>query len=104
LLTAAPTGASVPGMLILIFGIDRLRRQLFGIGFITLIGLVIAGTILQAVLYMGIIAVVGYQIRPVEMFTYTVLPTAAYNLVFIWPVYWFVRRTLRPTTDLRGTA
>jgi rod shape-determining protein MreD len=102
LLTAAPTGASVLGLLILVFGIDRLRQQVFGIGLITLIALVIGGTILQEVIYMGIIALVGYQIRPVEMFSYTVVPTAAYNLVFIWPVYWFVRRTLRPQAKPRG--
>ena len=101
LLTAAPTGASVLGMLILVFGIDRLRQQVFGIGLIALIGLVIGGTILQEIIYMGVIALAGYQIRPIEMFSYTLLPTTAYNLVFIWPIYWFVQRVLRPRAEPR---
>jgi rod shape-determining protein MreD len=101
LLTAAPTGASVLGMLILVFGIDRLRQQVFGIGLIAMIGLVIGGTILQEIIYMGVIALAGYQIRPIEMFSYTLLPTVAYNLVFIWPIYWFVQRVLRPHTEPR---
>jgi rod shape-determining protein MreD len=102
LLTAAPTGASVIGMLILVFIIERLRQQVFGFGLVTLVGLVIFGTLLQKVIYMGVIALVGYQVRPVEMFTYVVLPTVAYNLVFIGPVYWFVRRVLHPNTRTRG--
>jgi rod shape-determining protein MreD len=101
LLTAAPTGTSVLGMLILVFGIERLRRQVFGIGLVTLIGLVAGGTILQETFYMLVNALVGYQIRPLEMFGYTVLPTTAYNLVFIWPIYWFVQRVLRPQAEPR---
>lgn len=101
LLTAAPTGTSVIGMLILIFGIERLRRQVFGIGLVTLISLVVGGTILQEVIYMLIIGLAGYQIRPLETFSYTILPTTAYNLVFIWPIYWFVQRVLRPQAEPR---
>ena len=101
LLTAAPTGASVPGMLILVFGIQRLRQQVFGIGLIALIALVVGGTFLQEIVYMGVIAVAGYQIRPLEMFSYTLLPTTAYNLVFIWPIYWFVQRVLRQQAEPR---
>lgn len=101
LLTAAPTGTSVIGLLILIFLIEQIRRQVFGIGLLTLLGLVVGGTILQEVIHMMIIALAGYQIRPLEMFGYTVLPTTAYNLVFIWPVYWFVQRVLRPQAEPR---
>ena len=101
LLTAAPTGTSVVGMLILVFAIERVRRQVFGIGLVTLIALVVGGTLLQEIIYLGIIALAGYQIRPLEMFGYTILPTTAYNLVFIWPIYWFVQRALRPQAEPR---
>jgi rod shape-determining protein MreD len=102
LLTAAPTGASVLGLLIMVFIIDRIRQQVFSIGIVTLAGLVIGGTLLQETIYMIVLALSGYQIQPIQMFSYVVLPTVAYNLVFIWPVYWFVRRVLRPQSAARA--
>lgn len=101
LLTGAPTGASVLGMLLVVFALDRLRQQVFGIGLVTLAGLVVGGTLVQQAAYMFVNVLVGYRVYPVEMLTYVVFPTVAYNLVFIWPVYWFVRRFLRPSGDTR---
>ncbi len=98
LLSAAPIGASVLGMLLLIFGIERLRGQVFRIGFVMLVGLVIVGTVLQKTAFMLVAAVSGFTIYPVENFTYIILPTIAYNLLFLWPIYWIVRRIQRRAT------
>lgn len=101
LLTAAPTGASVLGLVILVFAIDRLKQQVFGVGLITLVALVVGGTFLQKLIYMAVITFAGYQVRPLDMLTYVILPTVAYNLVVIWPIYWFTRRFLRPSAEPR---
>ena len=101
LLTSAPTGTSVIGMLLIVFALHRLRQQVFGLGIVTLVGAVVFGTILQQTIYMLVNAIVGYEVHLIEMFAYVVLPTVAYNLVFIWPVYWIVRRLLHPQTETR---
>ena len=101
LVTAAPTGASVLGMVILVFIIDRLKQQIFGIGLIPLLGLVIGGTLLQKLIYTVVITFAGFRVLPLDMLSYVILPTVAYNLVVIWPVYWFVRRFLRPSAEPR---
>jgi rod shape-determining protein MreD len=95
LMSASPTGASVVGLLIMVFVMDRLKRQLFNISFIVLLGMVLLGTLIQQIVFMIAIALTGSTIRPFEQFFYTTLPSMAYNLVFIVPVYWFVRRVQR---------
>ncbi len=92
LLSAAPTGASVLGMILLVFGIERIKQQVYRIGFVLMIGLVIAGTILQKLVFMLVAGFSGFTIYPLENFTYVILPTIAYNLVFIGPIYWVIRR------------
>ena len=52
LLSVAPTGASVLGMILLVFAIDRIKQQVYRIGFVLIVGLVIAGTVLQKVIFM----------------------------------------------------
>ncbi len=95
LLSAAPTGASVLGLLALVFGIDQIKQQVYRVGFLMVIGIVIAGTILDKLIYMIVVATAGFTIYPLENLTYVILPTIAYNLVFIGPVYWVVRRIQR---------
>lgn len=95
LLSAAPTGASVLGLLALVFGIEQLKQQVYNIGFLMIIGIVIAGTVLDKLIYMLVVALSGFTIYPLESLTYVILPTIAYNLLFIGPVYWVVRRIQR---------
>ncbi len=92
LLSASPTGASAVGMILMVFGISQINRQVYGIGLAVLVGLVLVGTLLQQVMLMIILALSGFTIYPIENFTYVVVPTMAYNLVFIFPIYWIVRR------------
>lgn len=92
LLSAAPTGASVLGMLLLVFAIQQIKGQVYGISLFVLAGLVLAGTLVQQISLMSVLALSGFTVNPIGNFTYIVVPTMAYNLVVIWPVYWFVRR------------
>jgi rod shape-determining protein MreD len=92
LMSATPLGASSIGLVLLVFGVNSLSRQLYRIGIFLLIGLVAIGSLLTQIVYMIVISLVGFQVRPLEDLAYVVLPTVAYNLVLILPVYWFVRR------------
>lgn len=95
LMSAAPLGSSVLGMVLLAFAIEQIRHQVYHIGFILAVALVILGTILQKVVFMLVIGVSGFAIYPLENLTYVILPTIAYNLVFMVPIYWVVRRIQR---------
>lgn len=92
LLSAAPTGASVVGMVIVVFIVNQINRQVYGISLVVLAALVLAGTLLQQILLMILLALSGFTVNLIESFSYIVVPTMAYNFVLIWPVYWFVRR------------
>jgi rod shape-determining protein MreD len=95
LLSAAPAGASVIGLILIVFGIDRLRQQLYHIGFLWIVALVLVGTFVQKTMFMMVAAFGGFTIYPLENLTYVILPTIAYNLLFIWPIYWLIRRIQR---------
>jgi hypothetical protein len=41
---------------------------------------------------MLILSLVGFDVPLLDSLSYVVVPSIAYNLVLIWPVYWFVRR------------
>jgi rod shape-determining protein MreD len=98
LLSAAPTGTSVPGLILMVFAIHQLSKQVYGIGLAALVGLVIFGTIVQQVGIMVILSMVGFNVSLFDNFTWVVLPTAAYNLIALWPIYWFARRIQRRFT------
>lgn len=92
MLSAAPTGASVIGMVLIVFLINQINRQVYGVSLAVIAGLVLAGTLVQQVIMMIVLRFSGFAISPIENFTYVIVPTMAYNFVLIWPVYWFVRR------------
>jgi len=95
LLSAAPTGASVFGLLIMVFAVSGIGRQVYRIGIIVMAGLVLVGTIIHQIMFMIIITLAGYKVVWLTDLAYIVAPTALYNLLLIWPTYWFVRRLQR---------
>ncbi|MEQ8673560.1 MAG: rod shape-determining protein MreD [Aggregatilineales bacterium] len=95
LLSAAPVGTSVVGMLLIVFAISGIGRQVYRTGFVVLVGMVLIGTLLQQILIMIILWFTGWHINWLVDLTYIVAPTIFYNLLLILPVYWFVRRTQR---------
>lgn len=96
LLTSAPTGGSVLGLLLLVLLIDLLRVQFVDVGFLAITGLVIFGTLLFEAVLLVLTVLGGHNIRLLEMIRYAVAPSIAYNLLLIWPVFWFVRRFCAP--------
>lgn len=95
LLSAAPTGTSVLGLLLLVFAISGLGQQVYRIGFALMTGLVLAGTLMQQIVVMLVLSASGFRIEWLTSITYVTAPTMFYNLVLIWPTYWFVRRLQR---------
>jgi rod shape-determining protein MreD len=95
LLSAAPLGVSSLSMILLIFVIDSIRRQVYSIGLPLLVLLVLAGSLIHQLMMMLILSLIGYEIAFLDSLTYVVVPTIAYNLVGMWPVYWFIRRVQR---------
>jgi rod shape-determining protein MreD len=90
LLSASPTGTSAVGMILLVFVIDWIKQQVYSIGFLLRIGLVLGATVVQQIVIIVILLVLGFRITLFDM-AYVLFPTLIYNLVFMWPTYWFVR-------------
>lgn len=104
LLSAAPLGTSSLGMVIVVFGVYFVRRQLYSVGLFSLIWMAMLGSVFQQVVSRLIILFTSLQPAYFNLFsldvlaedlTYVILPTVVYNLVMIFPVYWFVRRVQR---------
>ena len=113
LLSAAPIGTSVVGMVLIIFAIHAIRQQLFSVGFFTLVWVSVLGTVIQQFTVLIILLSTGFQPQFADQLGYGVVldqirlfivPSIVYNLIGIIPVYWFVRAIQRALgTDLRLT-
>jgi rod shape-determining protein MreD len=104
LLSINPVGTSIVGMLLVVFAIHLIRQQMYQVGVISLVWIALLGTFVQLVTTLLILLVMG--LRPARTLdttlvvllreiTYVLPATIVYNLVFIFPVYWFVRRIQR---------
>ena len=83
------------GLLLLVFAISGLGQQVHKIGFIIMLGLVLFGTLAQQIIIMLVLAFSGFTMQWGFNLTFVIAPTILYNLVLIWPVYWFVLRLQR---------
>jgi rod shape-determining protein MreD len=95
LLSAAPTGASTLGMLPIIFGIHALRGQVVHVGLILVLALVLVGTLLSKLVFALVMGMSGFRVDLLEHFAYVIMPTLAYQIVFVIPVLLVVRRLQR---------
>jgi rod shape-determining protein MreD len=95
LLSATATGTSAVGLVLIVFGVCQIAGQFHRVGFLLIVGMVLVGSLVQQLTLMLLLPLTGFQIDPIRDFGYVVLPTVLYNLVFIWPVYGFIRRVQR---------
>lgn len=104
LISAAPLGTSALGMVIVVFGVYGIRRQLYSVGLFSLIWIALLGSVFQQIITRLILLFTSLQPAYFAQFsldvlaedlTYVIMPTVVYNLVVIFPVYWFVRRIQR---------
>lgn len=113
LLSAAPIGTSLIGLILIIFAIHTVRQQLFSVGLFTLIWVSLLGTVIQQICIFTILLVTGFQPQfasqlgygvIIEQFRLFIVPTIVYNLIGIVPVYLIVRVIQRTIgTNLRLT-
>jgi rod shape-determining protein MreD len=101
LLSLNPLGTSIFGMVLLVFGIHVIRQQMYRVGVLSLVWIVLLGTLVQQITVLAILLVTGFQparvggsslLRLAQEIGYVIPPTMIYNLVVIFPIYWFVRR------------
>ena len=92
LLSYTPTGASVLGLLCIVFAIYALERRVYRIGFVLMVGVILVGTFWQQWVALLVLALSGFSVNWALALTAVIIPTIFYNLVLFWPTYWFVRR------------
>jgi rod shape-determining protein MreD len=113
LLSAAPVGTSIIGLILIIFAIHTIREQLFSVGLFTLIWVSLIGTIVQEFTVLLVLMLSGFQPEFASQFGYGIIvdqfrlfivPTIVYNLIGMLPVYIIVRLIQRAVgTNLRLT-
>lgn len=101
-LSAVPLGTTTLALIVVVFVLDRVRSQIVSIGLITVLGTVVAGTLVHKAVVLGVLAVSGFSIAPAEQLTYHIIPSLGFNLVLAIPAYWLSRRFfMRPPTLAR---
>ena len=91
LLSQAPLGTSSLSLVIIAFVANSVRRQVYSVNIVMLLGLVLVGTILFQVTSLLILALFGMPYGLIEMIRNVLIPTLFYNLLLIFPVYFIVR-------------
>jgi rod shape-determining protein MreD len=113
LLSSAPLGTTIVGLILIVFAINAIREQLFSVGIFTLIWVSLIGTVIQEFSILIILLLTGFQPEfasqlgygiIVDQFRLFIVPTIVYNLIGIIPVYVIVRLIQRAVgTNLRLT-
>lgn len=106
LLSAAPLGTSIVGLLLVVFLVSGLGTQIYSISLPLVLLLAAVGTLLRLGALYGLVVVMaragllGFPEQPSALVflpdpASTILPTLLYNLILIWPAYWLIRRGQR---------
>lgn len=101
LLSVSPTGLSAVGLVLMVFLVNIVARQVYQVGFVLTLGLLLLASLVQQVVTFLLLWMTGYPLDWVNDFIYVLLPTVLYNLLFIGPVYWIIRRIQRRTSGRR---
>lgn len=102
LFSAAPTGTSAVGLIMVVFAVNQLARQVQRVGIVLLLGLALAGTLFHQLTMILLLGLLGFRVDLIGDLSDVVLPTMLYNLILILPVYWIMRRIQRRfATDSR---
>jgi rod shape-determining protein MreD len=103
LMSVAPVGLSSIGLIVIVFAVNRLARQVHGVGMILLLGLAVAGSFFQQTVIWILFAVLGFNVDLLDDFGFVIIPTIIYNLALILPVYVVLRFVQRRTAARRVT-
>ncbi len=99
LLSALPLGVTTACFLIVIFGVDYMRRQLFGVGILTVVLFAALGTVLIKVVAWVALVFVGLATPVVSTISYVIFPSMIYNVALLAPAYFVVRLIQRAFAD-----
>ncbi len=91
LLSVAPVGLSSIGLILVVFGVHYLSRQVQRVGLLWLIALVLGGSLFQQMMVWLLFALLGFTMNFIDDFDFVIIPTIIYNLGFVWPVYGVIR-------------
>jgi rod shape-determining protein MreD len=92
LMSAAPTGTSVIGLVLIVFALDIFRQQVYQVGVVTILWVTLAGTFVQQIVMTMVLVLSGFNIPILSNIGYVVLPTVLYNFILVFPVYFVTRR------------
>lgn len=91
LLSLAPTGQSVIGLVLLVFVVNVLTAQFSRTGTLLLLLLAGIGTLAQQLLMWALFALQGFTVDFLDDLGYVIFPTVIYNFALILPVYVVLR-------------
>lgn len=95
LLSVAPLGMSVVGLVLVVFMVYGVSRQVYSVNVLLLAGLLLAGAVVQQAALLALLVLSGLRVDIVRDLNYVVFPSLIYNLLAFWPVYWVMRRLQR---------
>ncbi|MEL6270987.1 MAG: rod shape-determining protein MreD [Chloroflexota bacterium] len=98
LLSAAPTGTSALGLIVVVFIVHLLNQGLYRVGLPLLTLLVVTGTVIKEFIFALTMILTGMTGDFVNLFSYVIVPTALYNLALIAPAYIILRQIQKRLT------
>lgn len=101
LMSVAPIGLSSMGLVLVVFAVNTLARQVHRVGLLILTGLVLAGSLFQQMSVWLLFAMWGFNVDLLDDFSFVIIPTIIYNLALVWPMYGLVRVLQRRVSDAR---
>lgn len=87
-----PMGASVIAPVVMIFAVKTIERLFYRVSILALVGFIAIGTILHHLVILGVFTMQAVNVPFIEYFQAYSIPSLAFNLVLIMPMYWFLRR------------
>ena len=91
LLSITPLGTSTIALVIVLFGVEVIRKQVYRVSIITLMGMVLTSTVLHEVIVFIVLAVIGAPRDLAEVLPYVLVPEIFYNLILMLPIYVILR-------------
>lgn len=91
LMSYLPLGASALGLVVGVFTIYGVRRQIFQLNIIVVVAIVMIMAVLQQIIQLGVLTVTGWSVNLISVIRYALIPSLFYNLALILPVYLVVR-------------
>jgi rod shape-determining protein MreD len=100
LLSIMPIGTSTIALVLVLFGVEIIRKQVYRVSIVTLMGMVLAATVIHEIVVFIVLALIGAPRDISEVLPYVLMPQIFYNLILMLPIYmilrFFQRRIHRP--------